>query len=193
MWQSHDTILLCWSCSCTFEGTHEELAEHLEKCKFEGLKVSACTCDAKYCHLNLFSLSLPPWVLGVSKSYRWTHIGTPGRLKEKGWRDRLPPLHAGFSLRESWALGKERCWEARCEFLPKGILLSVLFSSTSLTPTVRQSGRTTDQDPERGGGCKTGCQLRHGKTFVDFSHHSWDVKPDVSVSDFLYYSKLKAI
>ena len=25
-------------CSCTFEGTHDELKAHLEKCKFEGLK-----------------------------------------------------------------------------------------------------------------------------------------------------------
>lgn len=25
-------------CSCTFEGTHEELGAHLETCKFEGLK-----------------------------------------------------------------------------------------------------------------------------------------------------------
>ena len=25
-------------CSCTFEGTHDELKAHLDKCKFEGLK-----------------------------------------------------------------------------------------------------------------------------------------------------------
>ena len=29
--------LFC-ACSCTFEGTREQLSEHLEQCKFEGLK-----------------------------------------------------------------------------------------------------------------------------------------------------------
>ena len=36
----HMTWLCILSDSCMFEGTHEDLAEHLEQCKFEGLKVS---------------------------------------------------------------------------------------------------------------------------------------------------------
>ena len=33
-------MALCNVCSCSFEGTREELRSHLEHCKFEGLKVS---------------------------------------------------------------------------------------------------------------------------------------------------------
>ena len=37
------TVMMYWSvcCSCSFEGTKEELRTHLEQCKFEGLKVIA--------------------------------------------------------------------------------------------------------------------------------------------------------
>ena len=39
-------VILCVyiSVSCMFEGTREQLAEHLEQCKFEGLKVNTHIC-----------------------------------------------------------------------------------------------------------------------------------------------------
>ncbi len=34
--------------SCTFEGTRADLVEHLEQCKFEGLKVIVCRINCQH-------------------------------------------------------------------------------------------------------------------------------------------------
>ena len=50
-----DDVLCVCTCSCTFEGTKEELRTHLEQCKFEGLKVRGCLpYSTKFLSCNFF-------------------------------------------------------------------------------------------------------------------------------------------